>query len=380
MSAVSGFLSALFWGLLVLSLLVCIHEAGHFAVARAFGVRVTEFFLGFPCRYRLSFKSRRYGTEFGVTPILLGGYNRICGMEGEEVPELADALAYVQERGTVYADDLGEALGVGTEGAYRLLETLVDWGSIKPYYDVELGEYEGQGSWPEAFMTIARDADGLTEYDRGHDLSTPGSTADGEPRVLAGTPQEALSRERSHTYLGCGFWQRFAILMAGPIVNLVAAIVIIVVTLSVFGMDVYDEAGVVHWRPDLWFSLRFAFEFAGTVARFAVDLITPARTMQVIENSSSVVGISVMASEAASAGPIDLALLIAPVSMSLGFMNLLPILPLDGGKIVLEAFQALTRREVSRKVQLYISYAGLAFFLFIFVFALKNDIVRYVIR
>ena len=74
--------SPVFWGLVVLSLLVFVHEAGHYLAARAFGVRVTEFFLGMPFRYKLSYKSASHGTEIGVTPLLLGGYTRICGMEG----------------------------------------------------------------------------------------------------------------------------------------------------------------------------------------------------------------------------------------------------------------------------------------------------------
>lgn len=69
----TGFLSSLFWGLLLLSLLVVIHEAGHFLFARLFRVRVTEFFLGMPSRIRLAFRSKKYGTLFGVTPVLLGG-------------------------------------------------------------------------------------------------------------------------------------------------------------------------------------------------------------------------------------------------------------------------------------------------------------------
>ena len=72
MSFVLGTASAVFWGLLVLSLLVFIHEGGHYGAARAFGMRVTEFFLGMPSPWRLSHKLERYGTEVGVTPILLG--------------------------------------------------------------------------------------------------------------------------------------------------------------------------------------------------------------------------------------------------------------------------------------------------------------------
>lgn len=144
-------------------------------------------------------------------------------------------------------------------------------------------------------------------------------------------------------------------------------------------MEVPTETGVVVWRPDLWTSVRFAFAYALEVASFAAQLIMPQHTMEVLESSSSVVGISVMASEAAAASPIDLVLLVASVSMSLGFMNLLPIPPLDGGKILIEVVQLVIRRPLSTKAQVAISYVGLAFFLFIFVVAVRNDIMRYMI-
>ena len=99
MQAVLGFLSAVFWGVLLLSVLVFVHEGGHYLAARAFGVRVTEFFLGLPCRARLSFKSKKVGTEIGVTPLLLGGYNRISGMEPATDELLAPCLATVMREG-----------------------------------------------------------------------------------------------------------------------------------------------------------------------------------------------------------------------------------------------------------------------------------------
>ena len=86
MDAAVGFLSALFWGLLTLSVLVFIHEGGHFLAARACGVRVTEFFLGLPCSKNIHRVSKRIGTKFGVTPILLGGYAAVTGMEDAQTP------------------------------------------------------------------------------------------------------------------------------------------------------------------------------------------------------------------------------------------------------------------------------------------------------
>ena len=78
---------------IVLGILVVIHEGGHYLASRAFGVRVTEFMLGMPGP-NIGFK--KWGTKFGVTPILLGGYARVCGMEpGEMSPHLEPVLAAV---------------------------------------------------------------------------------------------------------------------------------------------------------------------------------------------------------------------------------------------------------------------------------------------
>ncbi|MBQ1841215.1 MAG: site-2 protease family protein, partial [Atopobiaceae bacterium] len=150
MTVLSSVLSAVFWGMLVLSALVFVHEGGHFLVARAFGMRVTEFFLGLPSRYRLSFKSKKIGTEFGITPFLLGGYNRICGMDGEYDDLLAPALAIVQDSGRISVQDLASHLSIEREHAYELLAVLVDMGSIRPYYNEAAGEYAWQPDWPEA--------------------------------------------------------------------------------------------------------------------------------------------------------------------------------------------------------------------------------------
>ena len=99
----------------------------------------------------------------------------------------------------------------------------------------------------------------------------------------------------------------------------------------------------------------------------------------VVHGNGPQVGRIVMASEAASTSPIELVLLVASVSMSLGFMNLLPIPPLDGGKILIEIVQLIIRRPLSIRAQTIVSYVGVAFFLFIFVVALRNDIVRYIL-
>ena len=70
-------------GLVVLSVIVLAHELGHFITAKAVGVRVEEFGLGFPPRV-LSFK--RGETRYSLNAIPFGGFNKLAGEEDPKVP------------------------------------------------------------------------------------------------------------------------------------------------------------------------------------------------------------------------------------------------------------------------------------------------------
>ena len=71
-----------------LLLSVMIHEAGHYLTAKKFGMKVTEFFVGFGQKI---WSTQRGETEFGVKAIPAGGYCRIVGMTPREVLSEADA-------------------------------------------------------------------------------------------------------------------------------------------------------------------------------------------------------------------------------------------------------------------------------------------------
>ncbi len=138
------------------------------------------------------------------------------------------------------------------------------------------------------------------------------------------------------------------------------------------------QAQTQQVRLGLGEALSYAANYVATTAIYISQLFQPAHFSQVIENSSSVVGISVMASQAASQGLASFAILAAAVSLSLGFMNLLPIPPLDGGKIVIEAIQAIRKKPVSLKLQSTVSMVGIALFMLLFFVLLRQDIIRFV--
>lgn len=461
MSVALGAFSAVFWGVVLLSSLVFVHEAGHYLAARAFGMRVTEFFLGMPCRWRLSHKSKDHGTEVGVTPILLGGYNRICGMEGETNELAAPILELVSKAGRIEVSELANKLDTSEDAICEQLSVLVDWASLEPYYDEEAGERPNQKTWPHCVQTVQRDANLLTAFDSGHDFSLTGSTAAGEPHALPeGGSIELLSMERSHTYQGKGFLARAVTLIAGPAINVICGIAIIAGVLSAVGVQVASSSTVIGsvadaslaqaagvqpgdriesvagvraddwtemgqllrdsiaagqpfeitlerdgqelgatvdptsqdndgkfgimasievYHPSLGESLGLGWRYLTSTVGYVAQLFQPAHTAEVVSQSTSIVGISVMASQAAETGVESFLFLMAAISLSLGIMNLIPIPPLDGGKLLIELIQLVSRRTVPARVQGYLSYVGLALALLLFFAVLRQDIVRFVI-
>lgn len=457
MSGVISALSAIFWGLILLSVLVFIHEGGHYLAARAFGIRVKEFYLGLPCRFNLHVTSKKIGCQYGVTPLLLGGYTMVCGMEETDSTHLAQVLACVQAHGTVSFEDVAKECKISEEDALDALACLVDWGSIEQNYAAS-NEKPSESEYPYYFSTLERDGDLKTKYDKGHNFQDGKTTEAGVAREVNMTPDEFLAHERSRTYLSRGFWGRTLILVSGIAINIVFGLVLIVCALSLFGLPTPqnvnrigtvesgslaqhyglaagDTIEVVNGEPTQnWQELSSAlanalsggesfdivvlhdnseqtisitpneagqklgisapvetvrtppaeavgqaFQYVGATAAYIAQLFQPDKFVNVIENSTSVVGISVLASDAVSQGIASFILLAAAVSLSLGFMNLLPIPPLDGGRVLIEAIQAIIKKTIPPRVVNIISYVGIALFLLLFVVLLRQDIIRFIL-
>ena len=80
---------------LIITFIVFMHESGHYLAARATGMKATEFFLGFGPRL---FSFRRGETEFGVKPVLAGAYVKIIGMTNlDEVDPVDEPRTYRQK-------------------------------------------------------------------------------------------------------------------------------------------------------------------------------------------------------------------------------------------------------------------------------------------
>ena len=249
-------LSSIFWGLMTLSVLVFVHEGGHFLAARACGVRVTEFFLGLPCRFRLERRSRACGTVFGVTPLLLGGYAAIAGMDPETSPHAASVLGHIHRRGTADVDEIADELGLDPADVIDACGELLAMGSI-------VGAGSDQVPLDSAYMPMRyaaapRDRSGNTVLD-GRAFAREEATAEGEPWDSALTDEQFLALERSRTYQGVGFTKRALMLLAGIAVNVFCGMLLLMSVYSVVGVHRFDYIGGFFRRQlfDIFYNIFF---------------------------------------------------------------------------------------------------------------------------
>ena len=421
-------LQVVFFGALMFSLIVAIHEFGHFTAARLFGLRVKEFMIGLPGpNIGFTFK----GTKFGVTPFLLGGYALIAGEAAtKENTHLVSAFSYLARHGTLseeLADDAEEELGYDLVEALDILDA---WGTVKRV------KKRGKVSYL---------------------MPRTETAAEGQARAIEDA-QGHIAAERKLTFNAAPWYQRVIILAAGVIFNLVFAIIVFTTVLMILGNPVYTTTldSIVEGSPaqqlgiqpgdaivglegksvDSWegfveqmsafkpgdevqvridrngtlldFSVILAdndgqpmigitpvvesepipfFEafsasvgYIGMVGEMILKLFNPATFNEVISQSTSVVGISFEARTFAMAGFLPFIYLAAALSISIGLMNLLPVPPLDGGKIVIETIERIVRRRIPISVMNGISIATMALLIMLFIYLTNQDIQRYIIN
>lgn len=416
-------LSTILWGVLTFSILVVLHEGGHFLAARAFGVKVHEFMVGLPGP-AVRFRSKRSGTAFGITAIPLGGYVRIAGMEpGPEDALLAPALKAATLAGRTDANGLASDIGVDVEHASKLLATLADWGALAPATDDDISY----------LATLEADED-------------TDSTA-------------LLDTARSVTYRALSKPKRIIVLSMGVLTNLVTALLVFTVVLGVWGyytqsLTLYDvqpdsgaeQAGLLagdrvtsiggteleDWmmltreisarepgdrvevgfvragetdsvtvvigesesgapvlgvvsdveqvNPSIGEAAMESVRLTGMVFVAIGRFFSPETFQESVEGARSIVGITVIVAEAARMGPLSYAWIVALLSLSLGVMNILPIPPLDGGKIAMEIVEAVARRPLSRRFSLGLSLSGAVLLFSLIGYLMYADVMRFFIQ
>jgi len=344
------------------SALIVLHEGGHFLAAKATGMRVERFFLFFgPTLW--SFK--RGETEYGIKTIPLGGYVKITGMNPEEdVPPEHEEKAYyrqpVWKRIVVVA--AGPAVNIGLAFAILFFVYLVNAQQV----DQKVGEI--RSGTPAA--KVLQPGDRILAIDG---------------KAYPGLDQEARI-ERFGKLVGsheCAGKQIDGCLATTPVAIKVSR------DGQVRTISVRPEYSKENERALIGFSYGSRPEEigAGTAASRAVDSIwlvtrkTGSIFSHIFESKqrkqlSGIVGISDVANQTLDRSTEESFLLLALVSLSLGLINLLPILPLDGGHIFWALIEKLRGRPVSLRVMERATVIGFALVMVLMVIGLSNDIGR----
>jgi regulator of sigma E protease len=351
------------WVFIGFCLLIILHEAGHFVAAKATGMRVERFFLFFgPTIW--SFK--RGETEYGVKSIPLGGYVKITGMNPEEEvpPEVADRSYHRQD---VWKRIVVVAAGPAVNIVLAFLILFgVHWASGHEEVRQSVGEVKA-GAPAARFLQpgdkiIAVDGhryQGLSTEERligfGKQVSSHKCAGEQVDGCIAASPV-TLEIERA------GKPRTFTVY---PRYDAEAKRALIGFSYGVRSVEVgpgtaASEAGEAIWE----------------VASGTVHVFTHLFESEQREQVSGVVGISDVGHQVVEKSLEKALLLLALVSLSLGLVNLLPILPLDGGHIFWSLVEKLRGEPVSLRVMERATVIGIALVVMLFFLGLGNDIGR----
>jgi regulator of sigma E protease len=379
-----------------LALLVMIHEAGHFIAARAVGMTPRKFYVGFGPPIA---KTTRGGVEYGIGSIPLGGYVKIPGMNRPSPGDLAATLPLDKrerlqpdlarldaaiERG----DDSG-AIAIIAElrpelGDSRLLQEL-EW-SLAP------DAYWRQATWRRLVAIFAGPAVNLVfAFLLFASLFVVATTRDTNVvgQVLAKSPaaharlQEgdrilridgaAVKPSQIPAHIRGTAGRPFRVVVDRHGRRVTVGPVRARLTQGAYRIGIAIEArtGPGESIPAAALdSVQLTWAVTADTVRGIGHLTTGRDTDQV----SSSVGIVRVSAQAWRQGVRDFLFVLGLISLALALLNLLPVLPLDGGHIVIALVEKLRGRTFQQAVYMRYTVVGLALFAVLMYFGLRNDL------
>jgi len=401
---------SIFVAILGLALLILVHEAGHFFVARAVGMRPRRFYLGFPPAL---VKVVRNGIEYGIGAIPLGGYVKIPGMHRPAASDLdvqlAPALAedpslfpkVARVKRGLEANDLDSA-----RDALPELERAVEEATLSPsagkaarrsVEEVQDGlssdAYWRQRTWKRVAVIFAGPGVNIVVaivlVALGYLLGVPGDPDRTVKNVKANTPAASVGLHAGDTIIAVNGSEtpnfdtvsRLIRASKGKPITVTVLRNGKAVTLGPVRTKQIGSRWALGFQPGwkevsygpvkaLTKSLSVTWETTKATITFLPRLATGAGRKQV----SSPVGIVDVSSQAVSLTFTLYLQILGLISISLAILNLLPLLPLDGGHILFSIIEGLRGRAVGREVYERVSAIGIALFLVLTFIGLSNDI------
>ena len=329
--------------ILGLILLIIVHELGHMLTAKALGVRVPEFGVGFGPPL---FRKKIGATVYSLRVILLGGFAKMAGMnDGERGPDTFPAKAPWRKALIILAGPFANILAAvailaavlmisGAVTDVRLEVNQVQPGSMAARAGIHSGDRlvaiggDRIGSWQGFTQEVAKRHPG-EEISLTVERGGAERTFRGELGADPADPHRALVGVRPEVVK-----TRY-----GPV----------------------EAVGL---------AVRQVVRVSGLLGSFAADLLTGERSFY--NNVTGPVGIASVGSASVEQGFFPQ--LLALISINLALFNLVPILPLDGGHLLFIAAEKVMGRPVSQETMGRVAAIGIALVLMLFLFATYADL------
>ncbi|MGP1395824.1 MAG: RIP metalloprotease RseP [Inquilinaceae bacterium] len=359
---IDGFLGYLLPFLVVLTVLVFVHELGHYWVARRNGVRVEVFSVGFGPEL-FGFTDRAQ-TRWKFSAIPLGGYVKMYG-DADAASSPDEAVPHMtaeQQAESFHHKRLGQRAAIVAAGpAANFLFAFVAFAALflmgeHPFPAAKVGEVQA-GSAAEAAGILPGDriveVDGVA-ISRFAELANLVRASDGEGISLT------LRRDDESFTVQATPEMATVTLTDGQEVQ-VPRLGLVAETgpygpLEALGQAATETASIT------WLTLSGVGEIiAGD--RGAEELGGPLRIAQ-------------MSGNVAQIGVVAVLWFMAILSINLGLINLFPVPMLDGGHLMFYAFEAVRGRPLGQRAQEYGFRIGLALVLTLMIFATWNDLVQ----
>ncbi len=354
--------------LFVLTVVVFVHEMGHYLVGRWCGIGVREFSVGFGPEL-LGFNDR-HGTRWKLSAVPLGGYVKFVGdmsVTSDPTSQEAQGLSDEERRTAFHLQPVWKRAATVFAGpAFNFLLTIAVFAVMFSIY----GRMVSEPMVAEVRAGSPAEAAGFQPGDRF-------VSVDGQRVVTFADVQRLVSGRAGDPIV-------FVMARGEGEVSLTATPELVEQTDALGNVIRLGVIGVVN-NEAMGQPRHIAYGPAESVAEAVKETgYIIARTGQFLQRFAAgredrcqlggPVKIADMAGKAASLGFEWLVQLVAILSVGIGFLNLLPIPPLDGGHLVFYGVEAAMRRPVAERVMELFYRAGMVAVLGFMGFVFWNDI------
>jgi regulator of sigma E protease len=351
--------------LFVLTIVVFVHELGHFLIARWSGVRVLVFSIGFG-RELLGFTDR-HGTRWKIAAVPLGGYVKFFGDENvASVPDRAsvDAMSEADRNESFFHQPLGKRAAIVAAGPIaNFILAIIIFAAVFAIYGRpdNVARVEAVEANSAASAAGFRPGDVVVAID-----DHPIRTFTEMQRVVRAHPDQKIQIEIERD-------GRFLTVTAAPTLKEVPDNFGKIHRFGILGIQGPKDRIKVGPLEAIGYGAQETWSIVDETFSYLYRMVTGRESA---DQLGGPVGIALMSGEAAKLGFDVLIRWVAAISVSIGLLNLFPIPLLDGGHLLFYGLEGVRGRPLSERTQEIGFRIGFAIVLMLLVFATYNDIPR----